>query len=62
MKSKWKVTTNVVDGGRRIYGVYRIININEVDHSGNREVLEYYDNKEIAEKVAEELNASLATR
>lgn len=51
----WKITTNVIDG-KRIFGVYRIIDAAEIDHSGNREVLRYYDTREDAEMVAMELN------
>lgn len=36
MKSEWEVTCNYI-GGERFYGVYRLRNRREVDHSGNRE-------------------------
>lgn len=36
MKSEWKITSNLIDG-KMFYGVYRLLNMNEVDHSGNRE-------------------------
>jgi len=36
MKSEWEVTCNYI-GGERFYGVYRLRNRKEVDHSGNRE-------------------------
>lgn len=55
-ESKWEITTNYIDG-KKLYGVYRIIDINEVDHSGNREVKGYYDSREKAEEIAEELNS-----
>ncbi|MBP1924625.1 hypothetical protein J2Z76_000478 [Sedimentibacter acidaminivorans] len=57
MKSKWKVTTNTVCG-EKMYGVYRIRNINEVDHSGNREMAGgYIESKETAQSIADKLNA-----
>lgn len=56
MKSKWKVTTNII-GGKRMYGVYRTLDINAVDHSGNREMYgDYTDNREEAKSIAEKLN------
>ena len=36
MTSPWKVTSNPI-GDRIMYAVYRLIDVNEVDHSGNRE-------------------------
>lgn len=36
MKSEWKVTSQYV-GGEKIYQVYRLRDIDAVDHSGNRE-------------------------
>lgn len=54
-KSKWKITTNLIDG-KKFYGVYRVIDTSEVDHSGNREVHGYYGSRAKAEKIAEELN------
>lgn len=36
MKSEWRVTCNCI-GGERFYGVYRLRDRKEVDHSGNRE-------------------------
>ena len=56
MKGEWKVTSNPI-GGKTLYGVYRLIDINEVDHSGNREFAgEYIDDRHIAESVATSLN------
>ena len=36
MKSEWRVTCNYI-GEERFYGVYRLRDRKEVDHSGNRE-------------------------
>jgi len=56
MKGEWKVTSNPI-GGKTLYGVYRLLDINEVDHSGNREFAgNYVEDRQIAEFVAEQLN------
>lgn len=36
MKSEWRVTSNRING-IKMYGVYRQLDVNAVDHSGNRE-------------------------
>ena len=36
MKSDWKVTSNIIND-KKMYAVYRLRDVNEVDHSGNRE-------------------------
>ena len=56
-KSEWKVSTNVI-GAVKVYQVYRVRNVDAVDHSGNREYDKTYKNKSDAEKRALELNAS----
>jgi hypothetical protein len=62
MKSEWKVTSNHIDG-RTIYGVYRIIDTAEVDHSGNREMHgEYMGSKNDALSIAKRLNAEAEGR
>ena len=56
MKGKWKVTSNY-NGETKYYQVYRLRDINEVDHSGNREKGSgIIDGKEEAIKVASWLN------
>ena len=56
MKGEWKVTSNPI-GGKTLYGVYRLLDVNEVDHSGNREFAgNYVEDRQIAELVAEQLN------
>ena len=56
MKGSWKVTSNVIDG-RKVYAVYRLIDITQPDHSGNREyATEWLDDREQAAKIAKELN------
>ena len=39
MKSEWKVTSNCIGGGW-FYGVYRLRDRKDVDHSGNREYVD----------------------
>ena len=57
MKSEWKVTSNVSDGGEKMYAVYRLLDTAEVDHSGNREFADgYMSYREAAVIVAELLN------
>lgn len=53
MKSKWKVTSQYV-GGEKIYQVYRLRDINAVDHSGNREYVPKFitNDKKEAEAMA----------
>lgn len=56
MHSEWRVTSNYI-GGQTMYGVYRLRNINEVDHSGNREYSGgYSSNREAVAMLAVELN------
>lgn len=55
-ENPWKVTSNPV-GDKCIYGVYRFIDPDEVDHSGNREFYgEYLTNKQEAITLAARLN------
>lgn len=60
MKSEWRVTTNhfVSDEGRvPMYGIYRLRDVNAVDHSGNREELgRWFEDKELAEDVCRVMN------
>lgn len=57
LKSKWKVSSNPV-GGKTLYQVYRIRDLNEVNHSGNRENAgELTENKDEAQLAADLLNA-----
>ena len=39
MKSEWRVTCNYI-GGERFYDVYRLRDLDEIDHSGNREYVD----------------------
>lgn len=57
MQSEWKVTMSPI-GGKIMYGVYRTIDVNEPDHSGNREISgEYTEIRKKAEERAKYLNA-----
>lgn len=63
MKSEWRVTSNFVPGTGRYYQVYRLRDKSEVDHSGNREFSgSIYDDKQDAQRLADELNAMEAKR
>lgn len=56
MESEWRVTYNHMMGDTP-YGVYRLRNRYEVDHSGNRETLsEWYATRKEAYNKAAELN------
>ncbi len=56
MPSEWKVTCNPVNG-EYLYQVYRLRDVNAVDHSGNREYYGGYTTDEAeAEAAARKLN------
>lgn len=56
MKSKWQVSSQYING-EEIFQVYRLRNVNEVDHSGNREYFAgTFDNEAAAQAVADKLN------
>lgn len=60
MKGRWKVTSNRV-GDNSIFGVYRLRDTTEVDHSGNREMYgDYMDSRTEAQEIADRLNAAEA--
>lgn len=55
-KSKWKVTANPI-GDKLMYAVFRILDVDKVDYSGNREIWgEYIEDRKEAEKIANEKN------
>lgn len=56
MESEWRVMTNPA-GGDTLCGVYRLYDKQKTMHSGNVEVVGYYDRREDAEKEAERRNA-----
>lgn len=51
MKSEWKVMHNYA-GGEMFYQVYRLRDVNDVDHTGNREIIGYFDTEEAAQEFA----------
>lgn len=56
MKSEWRVTANLI-GGEMKYGAYRLRDVNEIDHSGNRETSDrWFNDREIAEDVVRIMN------
>lgn len=57
--SEWKVSSNPV-AGKTFYQVYRVRDIDAVNHSGNRETRGLYESYEDAKKLADTLNAEEA--
>ena len=58
MKSEWKVTSNSING-IKMYGVYRRLDVNAVDHSGNREYHGGYTlDRDEAQMIVDGLNVS----
>lgn len=56
LHSEWRVTSNYI-GGEKMYSVYRLIDISETDHSGNREFAGgWVVHKQAAIDLAAELN------
>lgn len=56
MAGKWMVTANPV-GGSMLYAVYRLRDVDKIDHSGNREYASsYIEDKDTALTIAEGLN------
>ena len=56
MKSEWRVTANPT-GGKMLCGVYRLRDVDAIDHSGNRESLgRYFEDRALAEDVARIMN------
>lgn len=54
--TEWKVTSTLINGKKK-YAVYRIINPNAINHSGNREYCTaWLDSREQAEELAVSLN------
>ena len=57
MKSNWRVTSNIING-QKMFGVYRLLDVQETDHGGNREHLDVWTaDRESAEALAERANA-----
>lgn len=57
MESEWRVMSKLIAGKKR-YSCYRLKDVEEVDHSGNREELgRWLGTKKAAQVVADELNA-----
>ena len=56
---KWKVTSNPI-GDKLMYAVVRIKDVNEVDHSGNREYATgFMEDKQEAQKIADRMNCCI---
>lgn len=57
MKSEWRVTSNNING-KMMYAAYRLIDMNGVDHSGNREYAgKYIEDKQLVQAAANALNS-----
>lgn len=53
---EWRVTSQYI-GGEKMYAVYRLRNVSEVDHSGNREYRTGYMTDEAdAQAICDRLN------
>lgn len=56
MKSEWRVTSNIINGETK-FGVYRLLDTKETDHSGNREYQSLWTaDRKVAEGLAGTLN------
>ena len=56
MKSEWRVSSEYMDD-EEVFQVYRIRNVSEADHSGNREYFSgTFDNRAAAQALADKLN------
>lgn len=55
MKSEYMVSTTYA-GGAKFYQVYRLRDVDKIDHSGNREVIGTFDSEEIAQEFADYKN------
>lgn len=54
--SEWRVSSNQI-AGRTFYSIYRVRDINDIDHRGNREThVGWYYTRGEAERFAEKLN------
>ena len=61
MKSKWKVTSNPI-GDKTMYAAYRLLDVNKLDHSGNRELAGgYIENRKTVQAVVDALNVEEET-
>lgn len=56
MKSSWKVSKTPTLPGEYAYLVYRILDEEKTDHSGNREIYDVYDTRLEAMTIAADLN------
>ena len=56
MAGEWKVTSQYI-GDKKMFAVYRLRNVDDVDHSGNREYAGgWSENREAMQVVADNLN------
>lgn len=55
MPSEWKVSKTYA-GGVVFYQVYRILNTDQIDHSGNREIVGTFNEEQDAVNYCKEMN------
>lgn len=56
MIGEWSVTSRIIDG-EEIFQVYRLLNVNGIDHSGNRDYCGgLFSDEAAAQEFADELN------
>ncbi len=56
MSGKWFVTSNKI-AGQKVYQIARLINVNEIDHAGNREYKgALFENPDQAQRMADRWN------
>lgn len=56
MTGKWDITSQYI-GGKKVFQVYRLRDVNGVDHSGNREYSDrVFDDRSASQAHANELN------
>lgn len=56
MKSEWRVSINPIGPDEYLYQVYRLRDVDAVDHSGNREIYKAYDTEAEAQQCAQRMN------
>ena len=61
MQGEWKVTSNIF-GGKKVFAVFRLRDVDATDHSGNREyATEWLESRAEAEAIAEMKNLQETT-
>lgn len=53
--NRWKIRTHYI-AGELVYQVYRLLDVNDYDHDGNREIIGTFSDEASASEFAAELN------